>query len=102
MHKLAVIGDKSSVYAFRALGAEVFSPAEDGELRNTVDHLARKGYAVIYITERFAERIPETIARYETEATPAIILIPDSRGSLGIGMKKISENVEKAVGMDIF
>ncbi|MDD7542955.1 MAG: V-type ATP synthase subunit F, partial [Peptoniphilaceae bacterium] len=46
--------------------------------------------------------IPETIARYETEATPAIILIPDSRGSLGIGMKKISENVEKAVGMDIF
>ncbi len=100
--KVAVIGDKGSVLAFRALGLEVFTPVTDGEIRNTVDHLARKDCAVIYITEQFAERIPETIDRYKAKPIPAIILIPNSQGSLGLGMDAISKNVEKAVGMDIF
>lgn len=102
MKKIAVIGDSSSVLAFRALGVDVFSPHEIGDIRNTVDDLVRQSYAVIYITERMAREIPKTIERYKNHAIPAIILIPDSEGSLGLGMRQISENVEKAVGMDIF
>ncbi len=102
MHKVAVVGDKSSVLAFRAVGLDVFSPIGNQETRNTVDKLAREGYGVIYITEEHAALIPETIEQYKFKATPAIILIPDSKGSLGIGMQEISKNVEKAVGMDIF
>ena len=102
MKKIAVIGDSSSVLAFRALGVDVFSPREVSDIRNTVDDLARRSYAVIYITERMAQEIPKTIERYKNQAIPAIILIPDSEGSLGLGMRQISENVEKAVGMNIF
>ena len=38
---------------------------------------------------------------YEKELAPAVILIPGKEGSLGIGMEKITETVERAVGADI-
>lgn len=102
MYKVAVVGDRASVLAFQALGLDVFSPTGDVETRNIVDKLAREGYAVVYITEELAQRIPETIDQYKTKATPAIIYIPNSKGSMGLGLNEISKNVEKAVGMDIF
>lgn len=102
MHRVAVIGDQGSVLAFQAIGIDVFSPVDDDEIRNTVDHLAREKYGVIYITEEYAARIPKTIEQYKSRPIPAIVYIPNSEGSLGIGMDTISDNVEKAVGMDIF
>ena len=54
------------------------------------------------MTEELAKRASETVERYQTAAVPAIIMIPNSRGSQGIGMAEISANVEKAVGMNIF
>lgn len=102
MHKLAVVGDRQSVLAFKALGVDVYSPSEDREIRSCLDRLAKRDYAVIFLTEAYASRVKETVDRYKTKALPAIILIPDSQGSLGIGMKEISENVEKAVGINIF
>lgn len=102
MYKTAVVGDRGSVLAFRAIGVDVFSPSGEDSIRNTVDRLARNDYGVIYITEECAIQIKETIDHYKSKPTPAIVLIPSSQGSLGLGMKTISENVEKAVGMDIF
>ncbi len=102
MHKIAVIGEKDSVLAFSALGVDTFSPESAADTRNIVDRLAREKYGVIYITEALAEEIPETIHQYKSMPIPAIILIPDSKGSMGLGLNEISKNVEKAVGMDIF
>jgi len=102
MYKVAVVGDKSSVLAFRALGVDVYSPVDAQQMRNTIDKLARENYGVIYITEQMAQEIPETIEQYKSRPLPAIILIPNSQGTLGIGMEEISKNVEKAVGMNIF
>lgn len=101
MRKVAVIGDRSSVLAFRALGVEVFSPIGEKQIRNTLDGLERKNYGVVYITERYAKQIPEVLERYKSRPIPAVILIPDSQGTLGIGMQEIRDNVEKAVGVDI-
>lgn len=44
MYKVAVIGDKGSVLAFRAIGVEVFTPTGADEIRRTVDRLARDQY----------------------------------------------------------
>ena len=55
----------------------------------------------LYVTEAIASQIPETIRRYDAEISPAIILIPNHKGSLGIGKSRIQENVEKAVGQNI-
>lgn len=99
--KIGVVGDKDSVLAFKALGIDVFPVVEADEARKTVDRLAMTDYAVIFVTEQVASTIEETIDRYEKKVLPAVILIPSNQGSLNIGMKKISDNVEKAVGVNI-
>ena len=44
----------------------------------------------------------ETIAKYKTDAYPAIIPIPSNKGTLGIGKANLSENIEKAIGTSLF
>lgn len=99
--KIGVVGDKDSVLAFKALGIDVFPVIEHDEARKTIDRLAKNDYAVIFVTEQVAQNIEETIERYNKAVLPAIILIPSNQGTLNIGMQRISDNVEKAVGMNI-
>lgn len=101
MHKIGVIGDKDSVLGFRALGLEVFTPEEDIEVRRTIERLAKDNYGIIFITEQMAVKARETIDRYDSEVAPAIIMIPSNQGTLNIGMDRINENVEKALGSNI-
>lgn len=101
MFKIAVIGDKNSVLAFKALGIDVFTVTDELEARKTVNTLAKNGYGIIFITEQIAQLIPDTISRYDEKVTPAIILIPSNQGTLNIGMERINKNVEKAVGTNI-
>ncbi|GIM29553.1 V-type ATP synthase subunit F [Clostridium polyendosporum] len=99
--KIGVVGDKDSVLAFKALGLDVFPVVEHEEARKTIDRLAMRNYAVIFVTEHVAKEIEETIERYNRQTLPAVILIPSNQGTLNIGMKRISDNVEKAVGVNI-
>ena len=99
--KIGVVGDKDSVLAFKALGVDVFPVSEFDEAKRTVDKLAMDDYAVIFVTEHVAQGIQETIGRYTRKMLPAIILIPSNQGTLNIGMQRISDNVEKAVGVNI-
>lgn len=101
MFKVAVIGDKDSVLAFKALGVSVFTSIEADETRKLVDTLAKDKYGVIFITEQLANLIPDTINRYNEEIIPAVILIPSNQGTMNIGMDRINKNVEKAVGSNI-
>ena len=48
-----------------------------------------------------AAEIPETLAYYDKQVLPAIILIPTHKGIMGLGRGRIRENVEKAVGQNI-
>jgi len=102
-YKIGVVGERDTVLCFKAVGLDVFPVAEEDpeDSRLTVDRLAREGYGVIFITEQIARTIDETIERYKSQMLPAIILIPGSRGSLEIGLQKIRDNVEKAVGVNI-
>ena len=101
MYKIAVLGDRDSVLGFKALGLEVVF-AEDAETaRQALHRLAREDYAVIYITEQLAQTIPDDVARYKTDVTPAVILIPGKTGSLGLGAQALKSAVERAVGADI-
>ena len=54
---------------------------------------------IAMITTQF--QIEETIERYNKQMLPAVILIPSNQGTLNIGSKRISDSVEKAVGVNI-
>ena len=101
--RIAVFGDRESVYGYAALGLDVyyFDPAED----NSADFkklCQNKNYSIIYITEAAASLLEKEIKKYRSEPSPAIILIPGVSGNTGEGMTAVRKSVEKAVGSDIF
>ena len=101
MYKIAVMGDRDSIYGFAALGLETF-PVENGEeAGKKLRKLAEADYPVIYITEALAAALEPEIDHYRSELTPAIILIPGVSGNTGMGMKLVKKSVEQAVGSDI-
>ena len=101
MHKVAAVGSRDTVLAFKALGLTVKPAVTAQEASRAVFELAQDGCAVIFITENVAAQIQETIERYKTAPLPAIIPIPGATGSDGSGMRSVRANVEKAIGADI-
>jgi V/A-type H+-transporting ATPase subunit F len=101
--KIGVVGERDTVLCFKAIGLDVFPVTREDaeESRKTIDRMARENYGIIFVTEEIAQNVGETIARYKGGLLPAIVLIPGSQGSLGLGLEKIRANVEKAVGRNI-
>lgn len=101
MYKIAVLGDRDSIYGFGALGLEVF-PIDDGETgAKTVRRLAEEDYAVLYITEALCAQIPQELERLRELPLPAVVSIPGLSGNTGMGMAMVKRSVEQAVGSDI-
>lgn len=101
MDKVAVIGDKDSVLAFRSVGLEVFDAVDAAAAKELIKELSRGEYAVIFITEEIAVKIADVLKKAKTKPFPAIVPIPSVSGSNGFGMNGIKKDVEKAIGMDI-
>ena len=97
-YKIGVIGDLLTVNGFKALGLDTYSCVSTDNARRALKTMAQDNYAIIYITEQLAAELTDEIARYKDSVTPAVILIPGSDGSLGIGQNSLREAVERAVG----
>jgi V/A-type H+-transporting ATPase subunit F len=101
MYRIGVIGDRESVLGFKAVGFDVASVIELGKATEALDDFVSKNYAIIYITEQIAQLLEEEAEKYKDSPWPAIIVLPNNRGSNGMGMKAIKKSVERAVGADI-
>lgn len=99
--KIAVVGDKGSILGFKSVGFEVFEATTQQEVQDTMHKLCKADYGIIFITEQAYVLIPQIIDEYKEQPTPAIIPIPGKDGVLGVGMKNVKKNVERAVGADI-
>jgi V/A-type H+-transporting ATPase subunit F len=101
MYKIAVLGPYNSIYGFATLGLDIFAVSDAAEGEEKLRKLAAGDYAVVYITEGLAEQMSHEIEKYQTQLTPAIILIPGVRGNTGAGVLQVKKSVEQAVGSDI-
>lgn len=101
MYKVAVMGDKDSIYGFASLGMSIFHAEDVEEAENILKNLAAADFGIIYITEFLAAQISKEIDKYRFESKPAIILIPGINGNTGAGMADVNKSVEKAVGSNI-
>ena len=101
MYKIAVMGDRDSVYGFAALGLDVFPQNDISEAAKKLRNLAEENYAVIYITEALAAKLETEVERYRERQIPAIIPIPGVKGNTGIGILNVKKFAEQAAGSDI-
>ncbi|MGE5553906.1 MAG: V-type ATP synthase subunit F [Betaproteobacteria bacterium] len=99
--RIAVLGDRASVLGFKVLGFDAVVAEEAETARTAFRRLVQEDYAVIYVVEATAAGIMEAIEEFSDRPLPAIVLIPGSRGSLGLGLAKMKRALEKAVGADI-
>ncbi len=105
MYKIAVIGERDSIYGFAALGLSIY-PVEDVQegarvFRRLAEQEGERRYAVIYITESLAAQLEEEIEKCRSQKFPAVIPIPGIAGNTGAGMRAVKKSVEQAVGSDI-
>lgn len=101
MYRIAVVGDRDSIYGFAALGLETidFNQVEDKSAKFV--ELCNSNFAVIYITEALAKELEKEIEYFMKQQLPAIILIPGIKGNTGKGIASVRKSVEQAVGSDI-
>lgn len=99
--KTAAVGEYSSVILFGAAGIETRPASNPEEAEKAVAALVKEGYRVIFLAEKFAEKMPETIEKYREAAYPLILPVPDRAGATGYSMNKIKSNMEKAIGTNI-
>ena len=101
MYKIAVVGDKDSIYGFASIGLDIYPTEGQEAASRTVRELAKSGYGVIYVTEELFLLLSDEVEYFMDKPLPAIIPIPGVKGNTGVGMRNVSLSVEKAVGSDI-
>ena len=104
MPNVAVVGDRDSIWGFRALGMEIHAVTNHDEALAALRGLCTPEYGAIFITENYARQLGEELDALEEFITlyPSIVIIPSHHGSKGLGMQKVKSVVEKALGFDIF
>ena len=99
--KVAVIGEKQIVTAFKAIGFDTFFADDPSAATEILRTLVKEGsYAIIYITEDVAVKMDETLEILKNRAYPIVLPIP-SLAPNGYGMDCIKKGVERAIGVDI-
>ena len=102
MYKIGIIGVRDTVLGFMALGFAVQEAADAEEAGRKLSAMVKSGeYAVIFLTENYAQQLEEQLSQYKDMPLPAVVSIPDAGGSTGYGMNLIRSAVERAVGADI-
>lgn len=101
MSKIGIIGDADSVLGFKVFGLDAFPCLDRDEAAATLHKVVKDDYGIVYITEKYYQELEDEIAKYADLRIPAIIAIPGSDGSYGIGLASVKRAVEKAVGADI-
>lgn len=101
MYKVAVLGDRDSIYGFAAIGLDTYPVEKSEDAAKLLKELTEQQYGVIYITESLQSELESEIDSYVSKRLPAIIPIPGVSGNTGMGMRNVKKSVERAVGSDI-
>ena len=101
-YKAAAVGSHSSVVLFSAAGIRTVSAENVKDAEKAVNTLVKEGYGIIFLTENYAKELENELKRYRETAYPVILPVPERAGGSGYGMQKINNNMEKAIGTNIF
>lgn len=101
MHKIGIIGNYESIFAFAALGIDIFPASTPEEAEKILKKLTESGYVIIYITEPYAEQLEELIEKYAEAFLPAIVPLPSADSTGNYEKNRLKKYIVRAVGSDI-
>ena len=101
MSKIAIIGDKTTVVGFGALGLDTYAVDKKSEAHDTWEEVSETDYSIIFVTESLYQELEEEIEKVQEEMTPAVLVVPGPAGATGFGLDRMKGIVEMAVGADI-
>jgi len=103
---IIILGPREQIMGFEAAGVQIEEVTNSEEAKRKLFAI-KKGemgkIGIVFVLENLLRDISsEDYQKLSADALPAIIPLPDNRGSTGFGNEKIRRIVEKAVGSDIF
>lgn len=98
----AILGTEEEILLFNAVGIPAFPLKDVSEAEAAVTRLSKRQCKVIYVSEDLYEQIPDIVAKYKFSAFPILLPLPTGKNPKGVGLKRIAQNVENAIGIDIF
>lgn len=101
MIRVAVMGDTESIKGFAAVGLDIFPCDNPEEAPRLFRRLTAGEYGTVFITEELASLLQKEMKKLDDQPLPAVIPIPGLKGNTGIGMQRLHQSVERAVGSDI-
>lgn len=102
--KIAVLGSPDTVLPFRSIGAESFEVETSVELIDTLRKITQEdAFGIIFVEESLAASVLDDITAINDQYRGvAITTIPGTTDKGGISLQRLSAQVTRAIGMDIF
>ena len=100
-YKIAAIGQNEALFPFQQIGMDVIAPLEGNALVRQVAKLTKAGYALFFITEDCLLENPALLTAYDKHPAVSIIPIPGLTEQPSMGLERVQNMVEKALGQNI-
>lgn len=96
--KVAVIGEGDQVFAFRAIGAKVFSPKSQEEVKEIIETLQKENFGLCFLHESFLEDLKKE--DLGEKIYPVVIGFSDYRKITSYLRETLKDLAVKATGSD--
>ncbi|MGI6392803.1 MAG: V-type ATP synthase subunit F [Candidatus Izemoplasmatales bacterium] len=100
--RIAIVGTTDQILLFNTVGIRAFQVKDNQEAERAIAELANRKCKLIFLAEDLYEKIPETIEKYHHLPFPILTVLPIDKETKNIGMAKIKQNVENAIGINLF
>jgi len=98
--KVAVIGESDLVFAFKALGLNVFAPQDLEEAKKTMETLEKENYALCFVHQSFLKPLEEEREALVKKFCPVVVGFRDHRDVTDYLGNIMREMTIKATGSD--
>ncbi|MFQ6069765.1 MAG: V-type ATP synthase subunit F [Candidatus Aminicenantales bacterium] len=99
--RVAVVGEKDLVFAFRALGFEVFSPENKDEAKKVMLKLEKEKYAFCLLHQKFLHWVEEERKELSRKMCPVVVVFSDFREARDMVGPLLREIAVRATGSDL-
>lgn len=100
-HKVAIVGDATSVTGFRPIGFAVFPVEDPGDARELWPLLSGGEYGAVFVTEPVYAALEDLVAESGDLTVPAVTVIPSAGSVGGVGAAKLDRAIERALGTSV-